>query len=143
MSVLSPLVDWLSSLPRHNVVKYVMVWKKALAAIMSQKPCPRNSAVRNMLLVLQHIHNVSIADCRSPVNFKPHQTQALTLFFCFFFCFFYRLKANSRTARHKKIEDKIYCLEMNPEILQQDVQLWRLSQIQVGKEKLLIIKTLN
>lgn len=135
MSVLSSLVDWLSSLPRHNVVKYVMVWKKALAAIMSQKPFPRNSAVRNMLLVLQHIHNVSIADCRSPVNFKPHQTKALTLFL-----FFNPLKANSRIARHKKIEEKIYCLEVNPEILQEDVQLWRSHsvQIQVGKEKLLL-----
>ncbi|KAG7229828.1 hypothetical protein INR49_012477 [Caranx melampygus] len=98
-------VGWLSSLPRHTVVKYVMVWKEALGALMSRKPFPRNSGVRNMLLVLQHIYN-----------------------------------ANSKIARHKKIEEKLYCLEMNPEILQQDVQLWRsLSQIQNMNEPPLIL----
>lgn len=53
--------DWWSSLSPSTVVKHVKVWKQALSAVLSFKPVPRNSGVRNLLLVLQYMYNVSIA----------------------------------------------------------------------------------
>ncbi|XP_018517718.1 probable E3 ubiquitin-protein ligase HERC3 [Lates calcarifer] len=51
--------DWWSSLSPSTMVKYVKVWKKALSVIMSFKPVPRNSGVRNLLLVLQYFYNAN------------------------------------------------------------------------------------
>ncbi|XP_036962839.1 probable E3 ubiquitin-protein ligase HERC3 isoform X2 [Acanthopagrus latus] len=53
--------DWWSSLSPSTMVKHVKVWKQALSAVLSFKPVPRNSGVRNLLLVLQYMYN---ANCR-------------------------------------------------------------------------------
>ncbi len=59
--MLSSSGDWWSSLSHSTMVKHVKVWKKALSVILSFKPVPRNSGVRNLLLVLQYMYNVSIS----------------------------------------------------------------------------------
>uniref|UniRef100_A0A8C2ZK71 HECT-type E3 ubiquitin transferase n=2 Tax=Cyclopterus lumpus TaxID=8103 RepID=A0A8C2ZK71_CYCLU len=41
------------------MVDHVEVWKKALSGILSLKPVPRNSGVRNLLLVLQYMYNAN------------------------------------------------------------------------------------
>ncbi|XP_037623786.1 probable E3 ubiquitin-protein ligase HERC3 [Sebastes umbrosus] len=51
--------DWWSSLSSSTMVKHVKVWKQALSVIMSSKPVPRNSGVRNLLLVLQYMYNAN------------------------------------------------------------------------------------
>ncbi|XP_040893624.1 probable E3 ubiquitin-protein ligase HERC4 [Toxotes jaculatrix] len=58
--------DWWSSLSASTMVKYVKVWKKALSVILSFKPVPRNSGIRNLLQVLQYMYNVNcrIAESR-------------------------------------------------------------------------------
>ncbi|KAI3371674.1 hypothetical protein L3Q82_024235 [Scortum barcoo] len=50
--------DWWSSLSHSTMVRHVKVWKKALSEILSSQPVPRNSGVRNLLLVLQYMYNV-------------------------------------------------------------------------------------
>ncbi|XP_041794818.1 probable E3 ubiquitin-protein ligase HERC4 isoform X2 [Chelmon rostratus] len=51
--------DWWSSLSPSTMVKHVKVWKQALSAILSFQPVPRNSGVRNLLLVLQYMYNAN------------------------------------------------------------------------------------
>ncbi|XP_051238205.1 probable E3 ubiquitin-protein ligase HERC4 [Dicentrarchus labrax] len=51
--------DWWSSLSPTTMVKHVKVWKKALSVILSFEPVPRNSGVRNLLRVLQYMHNTN------------------------------------------------------------------------------------
>ncbi|XP_075962646.1 putative E3 ubiquitin-protein ligase HERC4 isoform X1 [Anarhichas minor] len=51
--------DWWSSLPPSTMVEHVNVWKQALSVILSLKPVPLNSGVRNLLLVLQYMYNVN------------------------------------------------------------------------------------
>ncbi|XP_070764277.1 probable E3 ubiquitin-protein ligase HERC3 [Enoplosus armatus] len=51
--------DWWSSLSPSTMVKHVKVWKQALSVILSCEPVPRNSGVRNLLLVLQSMHNAN------------------------------------------------------------------------------------
>ncbi|XP_026032646.1 probable E3 ubiquitin-protein ligase HERC4 [Astatotilapia calliptera] len=51
--------DWWSSLSPSTMVRYVKVWKQALSEILSFKPVPRNSGVRNLLLVLQYMYNAN------------------------------------------------------------------------------------
>ncbi|KAG7215938.1 hypothetical protein INR49_031534 [Caranx melampygus] len=41
------------------MIKYVKVWKQALSVILSLKPVPRNSGVRNLLLLFQYMYNVN------------------------------------------------------------------------------------
>ncbi|XP_035520693.1 probable E3 ubiquitin-protein ligase HERC3 [Morone saxatilis] len=56
---LQVLVDWWSSLSPSTMVKHVKVWKQALSVILSSQPVPRNSGVRNLLLVLQDMYNAN------------------------------------------------------------------------------------
>ncbi|KAL7402017.1 hypothetical protein ABVT39_008232 [Epinephelus coioides] len=49
--------DWWSSLSPSTMVRHVKVWKQALSVILSSKCVPRNSGVRNLLLVLQYMYN--------------------------------------------------------------------------------------
>ncbi|KAF3854379.1 hypothetical protein F7725_022434 [Dissostichus mawsoni] len=49
--------DWWSSLPSSTMSKHVKVWKQALSVILSNQPVPRNSGVRNLVLVLQLMYN--------------------------------------------------------------------------------------
>ncbi|KAM6926748.1 putative E3 ubiquitin-protein ligase HERC4 [Lycodopsis pacificus] len=56
---LQVLGDWWSSLPPSTKVQHVNVWKRALSVILSFKPVPRNSGVRNLLLVLQYMYNAN------------------------------------------------------------------------------------
>ncbi|KAK5867921.1 hypothetical protein PBY51_012376 [Eleginops maclovinus] len=51
--------DWWTSLPPSTMITHVEVWKQALSVILSDKPDLRNSEVRNLLLVLQHMYNVN------------------------------------------------------------------------------------
>ncbi|XP_042351682.1 probable E3 ubiquitin-protein ligase HERC3 [Plectropomus leopardus] len=51
--------DWWSSLSPSTMVKHVKVWKQALSVILSFEPVPRNSGVRNLLLVLQYMYNAN------------------------------------------------------------------------------------
>ncbi|XP_070828128.1 probable E3 ubiquitin-protein ligase HERC4 [Chaetodon trifascialis] len=51
--------DWWSSQSPSTMKKHVKVWKQALSVILSFVPVPRNSGVRNLLLVLQYMHNVN------------------------------------------------------------------------------------
>ncbi|XP_071362163.1 probable E3 ubiquitin-protein ligase HERC3 [Trachinotus anak] len=51
--------DWWSSLSASTMVKHLKVWKQALSVILSLRPVPRNSGVRNLLLVLQYMYNVN------------------------------------------------------------------------------------
>ncbi|XP_044049751.1 probable E3 ubiquitin-protein ligase HERC4 [Siniperca chuatsi] len=51
--------DWWSSLSPSTMVKHVKVWKQALSEILSFKPVPRNSGVRNLLLVLRYMYNAN------------------------------------------------------------------------------------
>ncbi|XP_023267168.1 probable E3 ubiquitin-protein ligase HERC6 [Seriola lalandi dorsalis] len=39
--------------------RYVKMWKQSLSVILSFQPVPRNSGVRNLLLVLQYMYNVN------------------------------------------------------------------------------------
>ncbi|XP_041852105.1 probable E3 ubiquitin-protein ligase HERC3 [Melanotaenia boesemani] len=55
---LQTLGNWWSSLLPSTMVKHVNVWKTALSAFMSFVPIPRNS-VRNILLILQNMHNAN------------------------------------------------------------------------------------
>ena len=45
------------------MIKYVDVWKQTLSVILSLDPVPRNTGVKNLLLVLQYLYNVSISCC--------------------------------------------------------------------------------
>ncbi|KAK9517170.1 hypothetical protein VZT92_025058 [Zoarces viviparus] len=56
---LQVLGDWWSSLPPSTKVQHVKVWKRTLSVILSLKPVPRNSGVRNLLLVLQYMYNAN------------------------------------------------------------------------------------
>ncbi|XP_075962649.1 putative E3 ubiquitin-protein ligase HERC4 isoform X1 [Anarhichas minor] len=51
--------DWWSSLPPSTMVEHVNVWKQALSVTLPSEPVPRNSGVRNLLLVLQYMYNVN------------------------------------------------------------------------------------
>ncbi|XP_044213215.1 probable E3 ubiquitin-protein ligase HERC4 isoform X1 [Thunnus albacares] len=51
--------DWWSSLSPSTMVKYVKVWKQTLSVILSFDPVPRNSGVKNLLLVLQYMYNAN------------------------------------------------------------------------------------
>ncbi|XP_035858602.1 probable E3 ubiquitin-protein ligase HERC4 isoform X1 [Sander lucioperca] len=51
--------DWWSSLSPSTMVRHVKVWKQALSLILSYEPVPRNSGVRNLLLVLQYMYNAN------------------------------------------------------------------------------------
>ncbi|XP_067356937.1 probable E3 ubiquitin-protein ligase HERC3 isoform X1 [Channa argus] len=51
--------DWWTSLSTSTIAKYVKVWKQALSVILSSKPVPRSSRVRNLLLVLQYMYNAN------------------------------------------------------------------------------------
>ncbi|XP_068169993.1 probable E3 ubiquitin-protein ligase HERC4 [Antennarius striatus] len=51
--------NWWSSLSLPTMVKHVKVWRGALSVILSSKPVPRNSGVKNLLLVLQYMYNVN------------------------------------------------------------------------------------
>ncbi|XP_034735088.1 probable E3 ubiquitin-protein ligase HERC4 [Etheostoma cragini] len=51
--------DWWSSLSPSTMVRHVKVWKQALSMILSCRPVPRNSGVRNLLLVLQYMYNAN------------------------------------------------------------------------------------
>ncbi|XP_029379415.1 probable E3 ubiquitin-protein ligase HERC3 [Echeneis naucrates] len=55
--------DWWSSLSTSTMRNYVNVWKQALTVILSLTPVPRNSGVRNLLVVLQYMYN---ANSRTP-----------------------------------------------------------------------------
>ncbi|KAM7396240.1 hypothetical protein PAMP_019297 [Pampus punctatissimus] len=54
---LQVIVDWWSSLSSSTMVKYVNVWKQTLSAILSSFPVPRNTGVKNLLLILQCMYN--------------------------------------------------------------------------------------
>ncbi|XP_026166475.1 probable E3 ubiquitin-protein ligase HERC4 isoform X2 [Mastacembelus armatus] len=58
--------DWWSSLSPSTMVKYVKAWKQALSVILSTEPVPRNSGVKNLILVLQYMYNANsrIAESR-------------------------------------------------------------------------------
>lgn len=72
----------------------------------------------------------------SLTSFKFQTIPNTNVLLFFLFSYFPLLQANGKIARHKKIEEKMFCLEMNPGILQQDVQLWRLLlKNQVGKAR--------
>ncbi|XP_054475896.1 probable E3 ubiquitin-protein ligase HERC4 isoform X2 [Anoplopoma fimbria] len=83
--------DWWSSLPSSTMVEHVNVWKQALSVILSLKPVPRDSGVRNLLLVLQYMYN-----------------------------------ANSRIAEPQRMPERDFCLLIDKNFLNQDLQLWRL-----------------
>ncbi|XP_073327615.1 probable E3 ubiquitin-protein ligase HERC4 [Pagrus major] len=51
--------DWWSLLSPSTMVKHVKVWKQALSVVLSFEPVPRNSGVRNLLLVLQYMYNAN------------------------------------------------------------------------------------
>ncbi|KAL7402723.1 hypothetical protein ABVT39_018937 [Epinephelus coioides] len=53
--------NWWSSLSPSTMVRHVKVWKQALSMILSSECVPPNSGVRNLLLVLQYMYNVSIS----------------------------------------------------------------------------------
>lgn len=42
------------------MIRHINVWKQALSEILSFVPVPRNSGVRNLLLVLKYMYNVSV-----------------------------------------------------------------------------------
>ncbi|XP_054476471.1 probable E3 ubiquitin-protein ligase HERC3 [Anoplopoma fimbria] len=56
---LQVLGDWWSSLPTSTMVKHVKVWKRALSVILSSEAVPRDPGLRNLLLVLQNMHNAN------------------------------------------------------------------------------------
>ncbi|XP_070764278.1 probable E3 ubiquitin-protein ligase HERC4 [Enoplosus armatus] len=56
---LQVVVDWWSSLSPSTMVKHVKVWRQALSVILSSEPAPRDSGVKNLLLVLQSMHNAN------------------------------------------------------------------------------------
>ncbi|XP_071362182.1 probable E3 ubiquitin-protein ligase HERC3 isoform X2 [Trachinotus anak] len=56
---LQDIEDWWSSLSASTMVKHIKVWKQALSVILSIRPVPRNSGVKNLLLVLQHMYNAN------------------------------------------------------------------------------------
>ncbi|CAK6973245.1 probable E3 ubiquitin-protein ligase HERC3 [Scomber scombrus] len=51
--------DWWSSLSASTMIKYIDVWKQTLSVILSSDPDPRNTGVKNLLLVLQHMYNAN------------------------------------------------------------------------------------
>ncbi|XP_059190452.1 probable E3 ubiquitin-protein ligase HERC3 [Centropristis striata] len=51
--------DWWSLLSPSTKLKHIKVWKKAFSVILSSDPVPRNSGVRNLLLILQSMYNVN------------------------------------------------------------------------------------
>ncbi|XP_030586971.1 probable E3 ubiquitin-protein ligase HERC4 isoform X2 [Archocentrus centrarchus] len=51
--------DWWCSLSPSTMIRHVKVWKTALSEILSFQPVPRNSGVRNLLLVLQYMYNAN------------------------------------------------------------------------------------
>ncbi|XP_034735089.1 probable E3 ubiquitin-protein ligase HERC4 [Etheostoma cragini] len=51
--------DWWSSLSSSTMVRHVKVWKQALSLILSYRPVPRNSRLRNLLQVLQYMYNAN------------------------------------------------------------------------------------
>nr|XP_046250580.1 probable E3 ubiquitin-protein ligase HERC4 [Scatophagus argus] len=52
--------DWWSTLSPSTMAKHVKVWKQALSVILTFNPVPRNSGVRNLLLVLQYMYNANM-----------------------------------------------------------------------------------
>lgn len=57
--MLSSSVDWWSSLSRSTMVRHVKAWTQALSLILSVQPTPRDSGVKNVMLVLLNMYNVS------------------------------------------------------------------------------------
>ncbi|XP_062276633.1 probable E3 ubiquitin-protein ligase HERC4 [Scomber scombrus] len=51
--------DWWSSLSASTMIKYIDVWKQTLSVILSLRPVPRNTGVKNLLLVLQYLYNAN------------------------------------------------------------------------------------
>ncbi|CAI5667999.1 unnamed protein product [Oreochromis niloticus] len=51
--------DWWSSLSHSTMIRHINVWKQALSEILSFVPVPRNSGVRNLLLVLKYMYNAN------------------------------------------------------------------------------------
>ncbi|XP_053175956.1 uncharacterized protein LOC128359488 [Scomber japonicus] len=54
--------DWWSSLSASTMIKYIDVWKQTLSVILSLDPVPRNTGVKNLLLVLQYLYNKVAAE---------------------------------------------------------------------------------
>ncbi|TNN55021.1 putative E3 ubiquitin-protein ligase HERC6 [Liparis tanakae] len=63
--------DWWSALPPSTMLDHVKVWKQTLSGILSLEPVPRNSGVRNLMLVLQYMYNYIHAEplilCSFPI----------------------------------------------------------------------------
>lgn len=55
---MSPSGAWWCSLPPSTMVRHVQVWKQALSHILSASQHPQ---ARNMLLILQHMYQVSVS----------------------------------------------------------------------------------
>ncbi|XP_062276631.1 probable E3 ubiquitin-protein ligase HERC4 [Scomber scombrus] len=51
--------DWWSSLSASTMIEYIDVWKQTLSVILSLRPVPRNTGVKNLLLVLQYLYNAN------------------------------------------------------------------------------------
>ncbi|XP_022074626.2 probable E3 ubiquitin-protein ligase HERC4 [Acanthochromis polyacanthus] len=51
--------DWWSSLSASTMVRYVTVWKQAIAVILTSESDPYKSGVRNLLQVLQYMYNAN------------------------------------------------------------------------------------
>lgn len=126
----SSAVGWWCSLWPSTKIKHVKVWKRALTPILSSFPVPRDSGVKNLLLVLRHLYNVSTSCLMFPCEFQTTDKKSL---FCFCFVHLpnehyihiYVLKANNRTEGCQRIPDETFCMGVNQVLLQEDLKVWR------------------
>ncbi|XP_038161517.1 probable E3 ubiquitin-protein ligase HERC4 [Cyprinodon tularosa] len=59
MTSLEVLGEWWFLLSRSSMGRFVSVWRQALSGILSKYDAPRSSGVRNLLQVLQYMHNIN------------------------------------------------------------------------------------
>lgn len=112
--------DWWSSLMPSRRVRHVNVWKKAVSAMLSSEDGSHTPAVRNLLLVLQYMYNVSF------LIIKDY------LFFFLLWTLFANsmimswLQVNSRVAECQRLPDSVFCLKLSEAFLDEDGIRWYL-----------------
>lgn len=97
------------------MAKHVKVWKQAVSGILSLQPVPRDSRVRNLLLVLQYMYEVSVLAERHTFLFVSSSCNHGNT------CF----KANSGIAEPQRVPDSGFFLQIDLDLLQEDLWLWR------------------
>lgn len=115
--------DWWSSLSPSTMVKYVKVWKKALSVFLSSPSAfPRDSRVRNLLHVFQHMYNVSASFIH--VALVLHRSYLLTNQTLV-------LKVNRKIAEPRRMPDSDFCILIDAGFLEEELFLWHKVQYAV------------